>query len=64
MMTSPSSPPGAQAGTAIETLVAVEGHRWAIDDSFETAKSEFGLDRRAPERLESSRHATSRDSSL
>jgi len=30
--------------TAIETLVAVEGHRWAIEDSFETAKNEFGLD--------------------
>jgi hypothetical protein len=24
--------------------VAVEGHRWAIEDSFETAKNEFGLD--------------------
>jgi SRSO17 transposase len=22
----------------------VEGHRWAIEDSFETAKNEFGLD--------------------
>jgi len=22
------------AGTSIETLVAVEGHRWAIEDSF------------------------------
>jgi SRSO17 transposase len=44
MMTSPSSPPGAPAGTTIETLVAVEGHRWAIEDSFETAKNEFGLD--------------------
>ncbi|WP_308163785.1 transposase [Bradyrhizobium sp. SRL28] len=31
-------------GTSIETLVAVEGHRWAIEDSFETAKNEFGLD--------------------
>jgi len=30
------------AGTSIETLVAVEGHRWAIEDSFETAKNEFG----------------------
>jgi SRSO17 transposase len=28
----------------VETLVAVEGHRWAIEDSFETAKNEFGLD--------------------
>jgi len=32
------------AATPIETLVAVEGHRWAIEDSFETAKNEFGLD--------------------
>jgi SRSO17 transposase len=32
------------AGTAIATLVAVEGHRWAIEDSFETAKNELGLD--------------------
>ena len=32
------------AGTAIETLVNVEGHRWSIEDSFETAKNEFGLD--------------------
>jgi SRSO17 transposase len=32
------------AGTSIETLVAVEGHRWAIEDGFETAKNEFGLD--------------------
>src|SRR6188474_3987149 len=32
------------AGTAIETLVAVEGRRWAIEDSFETAKNELGLD--------------------
>lgn len=32
------------AGTAIETLVQVEGHRWAIEDSFETAKNELGLD--------------------
>ena len=32
------------AGTTIETLVTVEGHRWAIEDSFETAKNEFGLD--------------------
>jgi SRSO17 transposase len=32
------------AGTSIETLVSVEGHRWAIEDSFETAKNEFGLD--------------------
>ena len=32
------------AGTPIETLVQVEGHRWAIEDSFETAKTELGLD--------------------
>lgn len=32
------------AGTGIETLVSVEGHRWAIEDSFETAKNELGLD--------------------
>ena len=32
------------AGTNIDTLVKVEGHRWAIEDSFETAKNELGLD--------------------
>lgn len=32
------------AGTTIETRVGVEGHRWAIGDSFETAKNELGLD--------------------
>ena len=32
------------AGTDIQTLVCVEGHRWAIEDSFETAKNELGLD--------------------
>ena len=32
------------AGTNIETLVQVEGSRWAIEDSFETAKTELGLD--------------------
>jgi SRSO17 transposase len=32
------------AGTGIETLVNVEGRRWAIEDSFETAKNELGLD--------------------
>src|SRR3954462_11744910 len=32
------------AGTGIEILVNVEGHRWAIEDGFETAKSELGLD--------------------
>ena len=30
--------------TPIETLIRVEGHRWAIEDSFETAKTELGLD--------------------
>jgi len=34
----------APTGTGIETLVKVEGHRWAIEDSFETAKNELGLD--------------------
>jgi SRSO17 transposase len=32
------------AGTSIETLVNAEGYRWSIEDSFETAKNEFGLD--------------------
>jgi SRSO17 transposase len=32
------------AGTSIKTLVKVEGQRWAIEDSFETAKNELGLD--------------------
>lgn len=32
------------AGTGIATLVKVEGHRWAIEDAFETAKTELGLD--------------------
>lgn len=32
------------AGTDIDALVRVEGHRWAIEDSFETAKNELGLD--------------------
>ena len=32
------------AGTSIETLVMVEGCRWAIEDSFECAKTELGLD--------------------
>jgi SRSO17 transposase len=32
------------AGTSIKTLVGIEGHRGAIEDSFETAKNEFGLD--------------------
>jgi SRSO17 transposase len=28
----------------MEKLVSVEGHRWAIEDSFEAAKNELGLD--------------------
>jgi len=32
------------AGTTIETLVTVEGQRWAIEGAFETAKNELGLD--------------------
>jgi len=32
------------AGTGMATLVEVEGHRWAIEDGFETAKTELGLD--------------------
>jgi SRSO17 transposase len=31
------------AGTGIAALVTVEGHRWAIEDAFETAKTELGL---------------------
>jgi len=30
--------------TAMKKMVLIEGHRWAIEDSFETAKNEFGLD--------------------
>jgi SRSO17 transposase len=32
------------AGTSREVLVGVEGQRWAIEDGFETAKNELGLD--------------------
>ena len=32
------------AGTTAEKLVQVEGCRWAIEDSFECAKNELGLD--------------------
>ena len=28
----------------MEKLVSVEGHRWAIEDSFKTAKNEPGFD--------------------
>jgi SRSO17 transposase len=31
------------AGTSLNTLVRVEGQRWAIEDAFETAKTELGL---------------------
>jgi SRSO17 transposase len=31
-------------GTPMKKLVSVEGHRWAIEDSFESAKNELGLD--------------------
>jgi SRSO17 transposase len=31
------------AGTGVDTLVMVEGRRWAIEDAFETAKTELGL---------------------
>jgi len=31
-------------GTPRKKLVSVEGHRWAIEDSFETAKNQLGLD--------------------
>lgn len=31
------------AGTPIGTLLRVEGQRWAIEDAFETAKTELGL---------------------
>lgn len=31
-------------GTPAKKLIAVEGRRWAIEDSFETAKNELGLD--------------------
>ena len=32
------------AGTPMGALVSVEGKRWAIEDAFETAKNELGLD--------------------
>ena len=31
-------------GTPAKKLIAVEGRRWAIEDSFESAKNELGLD--------------------
>jgi len=36
--------PDARKGTGINVLVKVEGRRWAIGDSFETARNELGLD--------------------
>src|SRR4051794_229965 len=36
------------AGTGIATLVRVEGRRWAIEDGFETAQTELGLDHNEP----------------
>jgi len=36
------------AGTTIETLVAVEGHRWAIRGQFETPKTSSGRSQREP----------------
>ncbi|MEV5543691.1 hypothetical protein AB0L13_43460, partial [Saccharopolyspora shandongensis] len=32
------------AGTTVEDLVRVAGSRWAIEESFQTAKNETGLD--------------------
>jgi SRSO17 transposase len=34
----------APRGTSIERLAKIEGHRWAIEDSFEATKNELGLD--------------------
>jgi len=31
-------------GTPMDTLVRVEGQRWSVEDAFETAKTELGLD--------------------
>jgi SRSO17 transposase len=39
---------GCPAAASIETLVAVEGHRWAIEDSFETAKTNSARSQREP----------------
>jgi SRSO17 transposase len=36
--------PWCPAGTGIETLVRVEGAHWAMEDAFECAKTELGLD--------------------
>jgi len=37
-------PTWCHAGTTMKTLVEIEGHRWTIEASFETAKNELGLD--------------------
>ena len=36
-------------GTPLEALVEVEGRRWAIEDAFETAKTELGPPTTRPE---------------
>ncbi|MGF6888559.1 SRSO17 transposase [Nocardia sp. GP40] len=35
---------GAPAGTSDEDLIRVAGARWAVEDCFQTAKTEVGLD--------------------
>ena len=47
------------AGTGMETLVAVEGRRWAVEDAFETAKTELELDHNETRSLGSSPRAGS-----
>ena len=32
------------AETNLESLVSIEGNRWAMEDGFETTKNELGLD--------------------
>jgi SRSO17 transposase len=32
----------------VDTLVRVEGQRWSVEDAFETAKTELGLDHNEP----------------
>lgn len=32
------------AGTSLQTLVRIEGRRWAIEEAFETGRTELGLD--------------------
>jgi SRSO17 transposase len=55
------------AGTSLQTLAAVEGHRWAVEDGFEMAKTELGLDHNgqaASDRLTRSWHGWHRHVSL